>query len=211
MKKIILLTALSLVFIFTSCSKDPLGIEDNVKITKLTKDDSIPEVKTKFRSDTVVCEFVEKIKLVSYNDTISVKWNPLLIDASAIIDTLGGLKLDAFSLSVQRAPDSLAEYRKEQVLGFYLNLDSFNIVDRTEFGHTNEYYKSKIAMQFFPSKKVENKLGNYPLLLTFRAPVYDNKKMILRGRFQITIPLNQTPKKYDYLYIGEFAIHFTLE
>ncbi|MFH1051163.1 MAG: hypothetical protein V1779_09590 [bacterium] len=211
MKKLIMFIALITVVILAACDKDPLGIEDNIIITKLTEDEPIPEVKTEFESDTVICEFIEKIKLINSNDTLSLRWSPLLIDASAVIDTLGGLTLINFVINTQRYTDSLAEYRKEHILGFHLNLDSFDIVEQYTAEQNNPNYKSQLSLQLLPSKKVENVFGNYPFIITFRNPVYDDGRLVIRGRFQIIVPTYQQTKKYDYIFIGEFNMHFTLE
>lgn len=214
MKSLILLFALTTVIIFAACDKDPLGIEDNILIIPLHKPEDtipIPDVKTKFRADTVICEFSEKIKLTNSNDTLSVRWNPLLLDASAVIDTLGGLKLDNLLINAQRFQDTLAEYRKEHILGFHMNLDSFKIVDEYITEHNTGIYASKIILQIIPTKKVETIHGNYPIKITFKEPDYETRKLIIKGRFQIIVPTMHQPKKYDYNFVGDFIIHFTIE
>ncbi|ROL62182.1 hypothetical protein D9V86_02070 [Bacteroidetes/Chlorobi group bacterium ChocPot_Mid] len=210
MKKIILISALAVAFILTSCYESPLGIEKNVIIIPLDSNPK-PDIRTKFRADTVICEFVEKIKLNNSNDTLNVRWTPLLLDANAIIDTLGGLKLINFFINAQRAPDSIAEYRKEHVLGINLNLDSFLVENKFFSESNNNYYHSRLALQMLPSRKIEYIFGNYLFILTFRAPVYENKKLILRGRFTIDVPNAGSQLKYKYIFVGEFAIHFKLE
>lgn len=210
MKKLILISALAVAFLLTACYENPLGIEKNVNIIPLDSNPK-PDIKTKFRTDTVLTEFFDRIKLSNANDTISVRWTPLLIDANAVIDTLGGLKLINFNINTQRAPDSLAEYRKEHVLGFQLNLDSFKIVEKFETERNKDNFTSKLMLQLFPSKKIETIYGNYLFVLTFRKPVFENKKMILRGRFVIDVPNAGSQQKYDYKFVGEFAMHFKME
>ena len=213
MKTLLIILALATASIIISCDTDPLGIEENVLIIPLNKKDTIPlpEIKTKFRSDTVICEFSEKIKLTNSQDTMSVRWTPLLLDATAVIDTLGGLKLDNLIINAQRFQDSLAEYRKEQVLGFHLNLDSFKIVEKYVIEKNNEYCASKLILQILPSDKIETVHGNYPLTINFNETLYEDRKLILRGKFQIKVPSLHTPKKYDYIFVGDFNIHFKLE
>lgn|GEM_PF-6079880 len=212
MKKIILILTFSFALIILSCNKDPLGIEENVRIIPLVLPDTTkPDVKTKFRTDNVVCEFIEKIKIVNNPDTVSVRWNPLLLDASATIDTLGGLKLLNFSINAQRVPDTLAEYRKEHILEFNFSLDSFDVVEKYEAEKNNNNYASKLMLQMLPSRKIETIHGNYPITITFRNAALEGKLLILRGRFVIDVPNTNSSQKYDYLFVGEFNIHFNLE
>ena len=215
----ILILILTVIFLagFISCNENSLNIEDNVLKTLMTdttgKTPDPEEIITKFRADSINLVFCEKIVWINEKDTIFTGWNPLLIDAAAVIDT--GYKPFRLQMNImaqrRQELDSISKYRNEHIIGFQLNLDSFSIEEKYETNKNTNIYRSKIHIQLLPGKGVETHIGDYPFTITFDNTGIERNILFLSGRFFIDVPVEHQEKKYKYYFIGEFTIRFPLE
>ncbi|MFC2130904.1 hypothetical protein ACFLSQ_05680 [Bacteroidota bacterium] len=217
MKIIILILTVVIFAGFISCKENSLNIEDNVLKTLLTdtteKTPDTEEIITKFRADSITMVFVEKIVWINERDTTFPRWNPLLINTDAVIDTGNKPFRLQMNIMAQRRQelDSISKYRKEHVIGFQLNLDSFSILEEYESNKNTDIYQSKIHIQLLPEKNMKTYFDDYPITIIFHKSEIEKKVLSLSGRFTIDVPVEHQEKKYDYYFIGEFTMRFPLE
>jgi len=215
----ILILLLTVIFLagFISCNENSLKIEDNVLKTLLTdttgKTPDTEEIITLFKADSISMVFLEKNIWINERDTTFTRWNPLLIDTEAVIDTGNQPFRLQMNIIAQRSQelDSISKYRNEHIIGFQLNLDSFIIVEEYESNKNTDIYKSKIHIQLLPEKAMETHFGDYSTTITFDNIGIERNVISLSGRFTIDVPVEHQEKKYDYYFIVEFSIRFPLE
>lgn len=222
MKKLILFIASILTVTLIACDKDSVGIEENLRKTPLYVDkndstDNKPDttkkdIKTKFRSDSVVIKFWEKHIFMQGSDTITTRWTPLLFDVFAIVDTSKSPFFEKLFITAQRfKDDSVAQFRKEVILGFNLELDSFKLVKEYNTNKNNRQYKSKMNLYIINEKVIKTIIGDYPIELKFGQLVKEGEYLFLNGKFTIVVPLFHQQMKYNYFFIGEMNFRFKLD
>jgi hypothetical protein len=224
MKKLTLFLSALLIVTLMACGEDPLGIEENLisKIIDSANVDPGPdtnvvdttkkEIKTKFQADSILIRFSEKIIFLPSGETAHSRWTPLLFDSYAIIDTSNEPGFDKLFISAQRyKDDSLANFRKEVILGFGMELDSFKLVREYTAKKNNRHYKSKLNIWIISEREIVTINGEYPIEINFAEFKTEENFLVLSGEFVIDVPLTHQQKKYNYLFKGEMIFKFKLE
>lgn len=225
MKKLTLFLSALLIVILMACGEDPLGIEENF-ISKIIDsadvdpgpdtnivDTTKKDIKTKFQADSILIRFSEKIAFVSGGEPpVHSRWMPMLFDSYAIIDTSKEPGFDKLFISAQRnKEDSLAPFRKEIILGFGMELDSFKLVREYTAKKNNRQYKSKLNIYINSEREIVTINGEYHIEIKFGELKTEGDFLILIGEFVIDVPVTHPQKKYNYLFMGEMIFKFKLE
>lgn len=218
MRNLVLILALLTILGIISCDVDPLGIEKNVLMTKLDKDTNTIDTThrdtiIRFEADSIRIVYSEKMAFIEGKDTILARWTPLLSVYRAVIDTTDGVYRLDFSINASREMDidTIAEFRKENVIGLELNLDSFLLTEKAIFENNAINYNSKIYVHIVPTRHNEHYNGNYPLTISFGKPEIESDTLYLNGKFVIVIPTYGGTKKYNYFFTGDFHLRFPMK
>ncbi len=216
MKKLFLAVLFAL--ILASCSKDPLGIEDNVIAVPIGNGDFVAdtttpqgEPKTKFLADSVRLTlrelFVRKI------DTLSIPWGAEVSAGKAAIDTASRpFVLDAF-ISARRKRDSTPAplFAYQYINAFEAILSKIEIKGAYRLERNLSAIKTSLTVVRKMPRQAVTFYGEYFFSLSFKEPFIRGDYLWISAEIKFNAPNLYRMKKLEDILAGTLEIRFPLK